>query len=77
MFHIMHHRSNVAGKNLQAADKTPAHQASTVERAVHCVQHIRCMRSAFQSHNELTPSNICVIPERSILFKATAMQALC
>ena len=49
VFHIMHHSSDVAGEDLQAGDKSTAHEASTVERAVHCVQHICCMRPAPQT----------------------------
>ena len=46
MFHVMHDGSDVAGKDFQAADKSAAHQASTIECAVHGVQDVCCMRPA-------------------------------
>lgn len=50
MLDIVHHSCDVARKALQAADKAAGDKAAAVQRAVHGVQDIRCMRPVPTSH---------------------------
>ena len=50
MLDIVHQGCNVACKALQAADKAAGDEAAAVQRAVHGVQDIRCMRPTPTSH---------------------------